>query len=42
VNDPSFSLTLEHLRLDAAPVTNQTGATSYWNNELYQRTFDYL
>jgi 1,4-alpha-glucan branching enzyme len=37
-----FSLTLEHLRLDAAPVTNGTAATSYWNNELYQRCFDYL
>src|SRR5262249_26792930 len=42
VGDPNFSLTLEHLNLDAARVANQTGATSYWNNELYQRTFDYL
>jgi 1,4-alpha-glucan branching enzyme len=42
VNDPNFSLTLEHLQPDAAPVTNTTGATSYWNNELYARTFDYL
>jgi 1,4-alpha-glucan branching enzyme len=42
VNDPNFSLTLEHLNLAASTVTNQTGATSYWNNELYQRCFDYL
>jgi glycosidase len=40
--DPNFSLTLEHLDMSAAPVANQTGATSYWNNELYQRTFDAL
>lgn len=42
VRDPNFSLTLEHLNLDAARVANRTGATSYWNNELYQRTFDAL
>ncbi len=42
VGDPNFSLTLEHLDMSAAQVTNQTGATSYWNNELYQRTFDAL
>jgi hypothetical protein len=30
------------LDLSAAGVTNQVGATSYWNNELYARTFDYL
>jgi pullulanase/glycogen debranching enzyme len=38
----NFSLTLEHLDMSAASVANQTGATSYWNNELYQRCFDYL
>jgi 1,4-alpha-glucan branching enzyme len=42
VTDPLFSLTLEFLDLAAAGVTNQVGATSYWNNELYARTFDYL
>jgi 1,4-alpha-glucan branching enzyme len=42
VGDPLFSLTLEYLDLSAAGVTNQVGATSYWNNELYARTFDYL
>jgi 1,4-alpha-glucan branching enzyme len=41
-NDPNFSLTLEYLDITAATVTNVTGATSYWNNELYQRTFDFL
>jgi 1,4-alpha-glucan branching enzyme len=38
----NFSMTLEHLNLDAANVTNQTTATSYWNDALYQRCFDYL
>jgi 1,4-alpha-glucan branching enzyme len=37
-----FALVLEHLQADAAPVTNETGASSYWNNELWQRCFDYL
>lgn len=40
--DPQFSTTLEHLNLSAVDVTNTVGATSYWNNELYARTFDYL
>jgi 1,4-alpha-glucan branching enzyme len=38
----NFSLTLEHLNLDAARVTRETAATSYWNDELHQRTFDDL
>lgn len=38
----NFSLTLEHLDLSAASVANETGATSYWNNELHQRCFEYL
>ena len=42
VGDPNFSLTLEHLDLSAASIANRAGATSYWNNELYGRTFDYL
>lgn len=42
VSDRNFSLTLEHLNSEASQVTNLTDATSYWNNELYQRTFDYL
>jgi 1,4-alpha-glucan branching enzyme len=40
--ESNFSLTLEHLNLEAARVTRTTRATSYWNNELYQRCFDYL
>jgi 1,4-alpha-glucan branching enzyme len=40
--DPNFSITLEFLDMTAAGVTNQVGATSYWNNEFYGRTFDYL
>ena len=39
---PNFSLTLEHLAMDAAAVTRGTAATSYWDNELYGRTFDAL
>jgi len=39
---PNFSLTLEHLAMNAAAVTNGTAATSYWDNELYGRTFDAL
>ena len=41
-NDPNFSLTLEHLDMSASEVTNNTEATSYWNNALYQCSFDYL
>ncbi len=39
---PEFPLILEHLEPDAAHVTNRTAATSYWNNEQYQRCFRYL
>jgi 1,4-alpha-glucan branching enzyme len=42
VTDPAFSITLEYLDITAAGVANQVGATSYWNNELYGRAFDYL
>jgi 1,4-alpha-glucan branching enzyme len=40
--EKNFSLTLEHIDESAAQVTNKTAAISYWNNELYQRCFDYL
>jgi 1,4-alpha-glucan branching enzyme len=40
--DPNFAITLEFLDITAAGVTNHIGATSYWNNELYGRAFDYL
>lgn len=39
---PNFSLTLEHLAMDAADVTRRTAAHSYWDNELYGRTFEFL
>lgn len=42
VNDPNFSLILEHLDKSAAQVANKVGATSYWDNALYQRCFQYL
>jgi pullulanase len=37
-----FSLTLEHLDISAAQVTNDTAATSFWDNSLYGSTFDAL
>lgn len=40
--DLNFSLTLEHLNMEAVDVTNSTPATSYWDNALYERCFDYL
>jgi 1,4-alpha-glucan branching enzyme len=40
--DANFSTTLEHLDMSAVQVTNTVGATSYWNNEFYARTFEYL
>ncbi len=38
----NFSLTLEHLDISAARVVAETGATSYWNDELHQRCFENL
>jgi 1,4-alpha-glucan branching enzyme len=38
----NFSLTLEHINMDAANVTNNSDATSYWDNALYERCFQYL
>jgi len=39
-----FKVSMPRADLDvtAAGVANQVGATSYWNNELYGRAFDYL
>ena len=42
VRDDNFSLTLEHLNLDASQVANVVGASSYWNDALYQCAFEYL
>ncbi|HEX8969209.1 MAG TPA: alpha-amylase family glycosyl hydrolase, partial [Chloroflexota bacterium] len=41
-NITNFSLTLEHLSMDAISLVNSTRATSYWDNSLYQKTFDAL
>jgi 1,4-alpha-glucan branching enzyme len=38
----NFSLTLEHIDVSAAQVTNLTEATSFWDNSLYALTFDAL
>lgn len=42
VPDPNFSITLEYLDITAANVTNQTDASSYWNNALYGNCFNAL
>jgi pullulanase len=38
----NFSMTLEHLDLSAAQLVNDTDATSYWDNALYQHCFGNL
>lgn len=38
----NFSLTLEHLQMDAVDVTKSTTATSYWDNALFGQCFDGL
>jgi pullulanase len=40
--EQNFALILEHLDITAAAVTNATPATSFWDDSLYQRTFDGL
>jgi 1,4-alpha-glucan branching enzyme len=40
--EQNFSMTLEHLNMSAATITNDTKATSYWDNALYERCFHYL
>lgn len=42
LGEENFSLTLEHIRMDAATVTNTTKATSYWDNALYGCASQYL
>lgn len=42
LGEANFYLTLEHLDLNAAQVTNDTQATSYWDNALYACTFEGL
>jgi 1,4-alpha-glucan branching enzyme len=41
-NEKNFSLTLEHIKVDAAEVTRKTKATSYWDNFMYGKCFHYL
>lgn len=40
--EENFSLTLEHLQMDAVEVTKTTRADSYWDNGLYGHCFDGL
>jgi pullulanase len=40
--EQNFSLTLEHIDTTAARVTNDTAATSFWDNSLYEQTFTAL
>src|SRR5262249_12486469 len=40
--ESNFSMTLEHLEMDAAYLVNTTPATSFWDNGLYQSCFDSL
>lgn len=40
--EQNFSLTLEHLEMNAASITNKTKANSYWDNALYERCFHSL
>ena len=40
--DAEFSTTLEHIAVNAGDVAEQVGATSYWDNALYERTRDAL
>lgn len=40
--EKNFSLTLEHIDITAAGLTNDTKASSFWDNSLYSCTFQYL
>jgi len=42
IGEKNFSLTLEHIDISAAALTNSTKATSFWDNSLYECTFQYL
>jgi pullulanase len=42
LGEKNFSLTLEHLNMEATNLTNTTKATSYWDNAFYGCAFDYL
>jgi 1,4-alpha-glucan branching enzyme len=40
--EKNFSLTLEHISIDAADLTRRSQATSYWDNALHEQCFRYL
>jgi pullulanase len=40
--ESNFSLTLEHLDISAASITDTTAATSFWDNSLFALCFEYL
>lgn len=40
--EDNFSLTLEHIDVSAAQVTDDTAATSFWDNSLFEQTFSAL
>lgn len=40
--EKNFATILEHLDMTAADITNNTKATSYWDNAMYERCFHYL
>jgi len=42
VGEKNFSLIIEHLDMDAAKITNETEATSYWDNGIHDLCFEYL
>lgn len=42
LGEKNFSLTLEHIAMDAATITNDTKATSYWDNAMYGCAFSCL
>lgn len=42
IGESNFSMTLEHLNMDAVEVTKDTRASSYWDNALYGLCFDGL
>ncbi len=41
-NELNFSLTIEHIQKDACTAVNNTKANSYWDNALYEVTFNSL
>jgi 1,4-alpha-glucan branching enzyme len=42
VGETNFSMTLEHMKIDAAKIVKKTKANSYWDNMLHELCFEYL